>query len=325
MIYKRPACRSRKILHEVAAEWVLNIAQDPGLRHSGELKAWLAQDPENEAAFTRAEVAWQLSPLAGREIGRSVARPRVARGASRFALASAVGLCFATLVGTVWIGLVRHDLWRSMTADYATLHSEQRQFSLPDGSHVELDAGSALDFASDAMGRHAVLHAGTGYFDILPDGRPFTVTTEDIEIRVLGTRFDLRRQGNATVVTLAEGSVEAEMPSGKRLRLVPGQQLTIRPGASPDLREVSPDEELAWRSGRFTFYDTPLSEVVAVLERHGAGKVVIYDDALAARRITGSLSLSSSADELAILAEGLMLNRLPLPGFQILSPSGQKN
>lgn len=319
---ERSAAPSSEMLHEVAAEWVLNIAQDPGLRHSADLAAWLAQAPENKAAFLRAELAWQISPLAGRRIGRSPAPRHIAR---RFASGSAAGLCLATLAAVAWIGLMRQDLWLSMTADYATLQSRQGQFPLPDGSQLELDAGSALDFDSDATGRHAVLRAGTGYFDILPDGRPFTVTTPDVEIRVLGTRFDVRRQGRATVVTLAEGSVEVELHTGERLRLAPGQQLSIRPGADPDVREVSSEEELAWRNGRFTFYDTPLSEVVAVLERHGAGKVVIYDTDLAARRITGSLSLSSPAEELANLAEGLVLNRLHLPGFQILSPAAQKN
>ena len=92
---------------------------------------------------------------------------------------------------------------------------------LPDGSEVVINSGSKLIYP-DRFGpdRRQVFLAGEGYATIAKDpGRPFVMSAGEVDVRVLGTKFNLKSyaEDSEVEVTLVEGSVEMETKLGGAL------------------------------------------------------------------------------------------------------------
>lgn len=298
-----------------AAEWLVAIAAEPGTEQDPAFRAWLDADPANARALDEARLAWQIAGTVAPELAAPAPRrtwswPRLLRPAG-LALA-------ACALAAVWLDLVRPDLRLRLSADHVAAPGALRDLALTDGSRALLDGGSALDFAADAAGRRATLLKGAAWFDVEKDGRPFTVRLGETEIRALGTRFGVRDCGACIEVTLEEGSVEIAAPGLAPVRLSPGQQLRLHPGQEPQVAGVDAPEALAWREGRYVFYDVSLREVASVLARHGAGAVFFADETLASRRISGSIGLEDAGAELGALSEALGFRIIPLPGGNLL-------
>lgn len=147
-------------------------------------------------------------------------------------------------------------------------------FTLPDSTEVWLNSASKLEFPvtfSNQETRRVKLY-GQGYFKVSPDKtHPFIVETSDINIKVLGTSFDVASYADDVnlVSTLEEGSIAILNSSGKEVaRLNPGEQANL----NKDTREMSIEEvdteiTTSWKDGRLLFKNAPLVDVVKQLER----------------------------------------------------------
>lgn len=154
---------------------------------------------------------------------------------------------------------------------------------LPDGSEVHLNSGSLLLYPEEFTGKsRSVYLSGEANFKVRPDKkRPFIVKSNDFQVTVLGTEFDLLAYpGDSLVrVTLLSGSVEATYNNlDKHTVLLPNQQLVYnkRSGSShidhPDIEDVT-----AWQRGEIVFKGTTLSEIITVLKRKYPYRFV-YDE-----------------------------------------------
>lgn len=141
---------------------------------------------------------------------------------------------------------------------------------LSDGTKVWLNAASTLRYpARFAADSRVVYVTGEVYLEVAKDeNRPFYVVTDELEVKVLGTCFNVRSYpGEKTAsVTLAEGKVETQI-ADKSYRLRPGEQLRLEEyfgGVS--VVEVNTDEALAWRRGYYVFRKSRLAEVTSTLQ-----------------------------------------------------------
>ena len=307
----RPDSQAR--IRAEAAEWMVRLARDPALHDDPTLLDWLERNPAHARALSDARLGWEIAA----EVGASVPAPRPQPRRLRGPLAAGLGLAAASLAG-LWLNTVRPDLLGRMTADHVTAPGLVQALTLPDGSQAVLDGGSALDYAEDAADRRVTLR-GAAYFDVKKDGRSFTVTSGDTQVRVLGTRFALRDCGGCILVTLAEGRVQVDdSRTGRQVVLEPGQQLRLGDDATPAPVPVDADQALAWREGRFIIYGASLREVATMLERRGAGRILFADAALARRPVSGSIRLEDPGAELQSLAEAMGFRIIPLPGGKLL-------
>ena len=92
--------------------------------------------------------------------------------------------------------------------------------ALADGARVTVVAGRAVVEASDRSRAVVRLETGTAFVNVprLGAGRSFVVATEELEARVRGTRFEVRRGGQGTIVSVSEGTVEIrprDQPAGQ--------------------------------------------------------------------------------------------------------------
>ena len=155
---------------------------------------------------------------------------------------------------------------------------------LPDGSEVVINSGSKLIYP-DRFGpdRRQVFLAGEGYATIAKDpGRPFVMSAGEVDVRVLGTKFNLKSyaEDSEVEVTLVEGSVEMETKLGGDDRIV-----RLRPGELVKLDK---------RTGSTETFD----EIVAYLEKRFDVKINVADRALAERRFIASFVNGESLDEM---------------------------
>ena len=143
---------------------------------------------------------------------------------------------------------------------------------LADGSVVYLNSESELRFPTVfGEGARRVALRGEGYLEVAADSaRPFVVEAGGVEVRVLGTRFNVcAYEGEAAVrTTLVEGRVEVRGEKGRAgMVLEPGEQATWE-GGRLSRRRVNVEAVVAWREGRFYFEEgATLEEIAARLER----------------------------------------------------------
>jgi transmembrane sensor len=154
-----------------------------------------------------------------------------------------------------------------------TPKGRQQEMVLPDGSRVWLNAVSRIDYPVAFRGKErSVTLSGEAYFEVVPDkSRPFKVNVGGMDVKVTGTKFNIRAYDNEAVVksTLLEGGVKiSQSGTAFALDLAPGQQLQFDP-ATRKYRIVRPDVEAAcaWREGKFCFDSTDLSTLMRDVAR----------------------------------------------------------
>jgi transmembrane sensor len=194
-----------------------------------------------------------------------------------------------------------------------TAYSERRDIELSDGSVVKLNSDSQIQFQrgfSDSA--RIVTLAGEAYFEVASDGRPFIVQTGNARVRVLGTKFGVWARAEETRVTVREGRValRAAIATGEAgIVLAANQRSSVRGQAVPEFpTEVPADYLLGWLEGRIVFDRTPLSEVVAELERVYGTTIELSDPDLGRGTITGSFENKQVEPVLTAICRTLNLN-----------------
>lgn len=121
----------------------------------------------------------------------------------------------------------------SKTGEIATKNGSNTQLKLPDGSIVWLNAGSKLNYEKiNETGLREVYLTGEAFFDVVKNPkRPFIIHTSSIDIKVLGTKFNVKAYPDDKTVetSLIRGSVEVTVknrPEEKYL-LKPNQKLIL--------------------------------------------------------------------------------------------------
>jgi len=278
-------------IEEQAARWTSRL--DGGELSPADrlaLHAWLDEAPGHRAAFEQYQLICDDTAAALPLLAQvsPVARPAAAppRRRARW-IAVAAGLAAVLALCVIWLVPYYRD-----TRNIATMAAQRSTLSLPDGSHADLNAQTALftDFRGGA--RFVRLRKGEAFFSVAKDpAHPFLVETPAGTVRVTGTHFNVRLTPDSRVeVTLLEGSVEIQN-SLARLALRPGQQLS----AAGELRALSPRElecVTAWREGRIVLNGLTLAEAAARYAAYHGNAIAVAPE-LAATQLGGSFELDN--------------------------------
>ena len=140
---------------------------------------------------------------------------------------------------------------------------------LSDGTKVWLNADSKLTYPVRFLNDQRVVYLqGEAYFKVAHDSsKPFVVHSGEIQVRVLGTEFNIRNyQDDYIATTLVSGSVLLKDARDNVCHLRPGQQAVLR----GDRLEVSDVESLlytGWKDGFFIYQNRSLDEILKDLAR----------------------------------------------------------
>ncbi len=305
-----PPNTAEAAIRKAAREWFVALLDSPSAAKQAEFENWLRSDPAHYKAYQAVESTWHATErpgeiLAAREAEElSVylrAMDRAKKQTKTFRRLSTLSVILLLLLaGGVW--LERPGLLEDLTADYTTVRAERRTITMEDGSTIELDADSALSSEYAQNERRVKLIRGGAFFSVVPSTIPFIVEAASGEVRVLGTRFDVRLSEDGASVTLEHGRVAVSMANQTDTAVLdPGQQVHFGAAGIDPVRMVDVSDALAWRDGRFVFYRARLSDVVREIERYRKGRVVIATSKLADELVTGSFVLSEPDAALASL------------------------
>lgn len=169
------------------------------------------------------------------------------------------------------------------------------QLVLSDGSKVWLNSDSKLRFPSPFTGaERTVFLEGEAYFEVAhnPD-KPFIVSTGDMAVQVLGTKFNVKAYAgdNAVYTTLVSGSVKAgSRQSTKAVILTPNEQCIYTP-ADDRIKTsiVDPQAFLGWVKGRFIFENETLEEILKQLGRWYDVEIFYQNPEVAQYRFSGNV------------------------------------
>lgn len=219
--------------------------------------------------------------------------------------AAAVWLPFLFLGGSLLFLANRTGIFSE--TEYAEInvpYGEQVRVILQDGSIVQLNSDSRLKYPKQfGLFRRTVELWGEGYFSVAKDeNRPFTVDLQGVEVRVTGTKFNVKAypaESNLWV-TLDEGGILFKDRDAKEYRLVPGEsaEYNRRSGRCQISRPDNMEQISAWRSNSLNFYLTPLSEIIKVMERHYDVHFIVKDSAALQNRFTLSTGKVNARDVL---------------------------
>jgi transmembrane sensor len=183
----------------------------------------------------------------------------------------------------------------------------QYKVELPDGTQVWLNAASSLRFPSLFSGntRNVVLD-GEGYFDVaINKNLPFTVTTDQSVITVLGTRFNVMayQEEGVNKTTLLNGSVKISTSHSDSKILTPNEQATLRPAGEIEVnKHIDPSLDIAWVTGKFQFQKFDIQMVMRQISRWYNADIV-YDGKPTELTFSASIDRSKNLSEILHLLE----------------------
>jgi transmembrane sensor len=159
---------------------------------------------------------------------------------------------------------------RTSAVKISTLKGERKTITLPDRSVVILNAETRLTYDPASWeAERSIELKGEAYFEVKKNGLPFTVTSADLIVKVLGTTFNIKSRNNITTVVCATGKVSVGSKNDRKNSVVlhNGYGVTANGANLNPAYAVSPNDEISWVSGDLYFRDAPLKEVFAELER----------------------------------------------------------
>lgn len=309
-----------------AAAWLAQRDEGLTLTEAAEFARWQQADTSHAAAVARFEKTWtalrqlrDFRPEARAHPDRDLLAPSRQRKVVPFpALAAAAALALAA----VW-WWPRAAAENVAVAAYATTAGGYERVTLPDGSAMELNAGSEARVAFAPAERRVRLVRGEAHFTVAKNPlRPFVVRAGGVDFRAVGTAFDVRLAAESVELLVTEGRVEVVQvepsiaPPPEPPVLAAGERMAISSGSAPRpalasalprVEKLAPErihEELAWLGPRLMFSETRLAEVVAEFNRLNKVQLELGDADLASLPVGGSFRADNVEAFVRLLATG---------------------
>ncbi|MDH1011075.1 FecR domain-containing protein [Pseudomonas nicosulfuronedens] len=200
-------------------------------------------------------------------------RRKQAVSGSLSVLALGVGLWFAD------------PAWRS--EELRTSVGQSESLRLADGSRVVLNSATTLHVESRLRSRQIELVEGEATFTVAHGPKPFTVRSQGVSVRDIGTAFNVRSDRRGVSVTVLEGTVAVSSSSSPEQRLEVGQQINATRSSLGQVQTADAARAIAWQHGKLSFDGTPLQDVLADIQRYRAAPIRLGDPRVAGLRVSG--------------------------------------
>ncbi|MGK6317180.1 FecR family protein [Neorhizobium sp. DT-125] len=301
-------------LKREALAWIVRLTSGTATTEDRDaFLRWRARSAAHEQAFRDASRLWK-------NMGAALAahsEPSPAFFSRRAVLTG--GACLTAGVAGMSFGLSQLGVLPTLDAflsDVSTAVGEQKTAQLPDGSSVTLDGGTMLNVNYSEQARHVELAAGAAVFQVVEQQRPFVVSAKSGRSTTRRAAISIKHGVEDVLVECLDGSVNVECRGDARLSAGDG----IFYSAAGLGEKLALDEETAaaWRKGLLIFRNRPLADVIADVNRHRRGKVMIARRSLNSRRVSGVFHLHRPNEILAHLESTLHVRPINLVGGIVL-------
>jgi transmembrane sensor len=275
------------------------------------------QEEKNQLpfGFRRLPVDSRLQEENWKAVEGAISGEAVERRSFRWGRVLAAAACLVTVaVGIWWIGArTGHPEFSEIRTGYG----EIKNILLPDSSVVILNANSSMRIPqqwTESGGRQVWLE-GEAYFQVQKQPstvRKFVVHTRQVDVEVLGTKFNVNARRQRAVVSLEEGKVRLSMNGVVTSVLEKKAALVMRPGQVAEVDEdlqtkVNEDRAIGARSGwtrhEFHFDNTSLGEIAGMIKDTYGYDMVVEDSVMLSKEISdaGGVRVSDVQDLVKVL------------------------
>lgn len=171
------------------------------------------------------------------------------------------------------------------------------KLTLPDGSTVWLNAGSKMVYSQGfGVSDRRLAFQGEGYFEVEKnDEMPFLVQTHDVNVTVVGTKFNFRNypEDEEAVVELLEGKValENQLKEEAVRYLSPNEKMVLHKATGEmDITSAKVKEATLWTENILLFDEDLLPDIVRELERSYHVQIEIENEDLKQTRFYGQFN-----------------------------------
>jgi len=281
------------------------------------LEAWLEADPANKAIFREMRRAWSIDSAlrvdqlldtdvewAGMAERIGISEEPKSRQMSTQTRRSFLRIAAVFLL-LIIPSMVYYWFFLPAGRDLLVAETHMVETELSDGTQVALNAGSTLNYPKEFEGKERKVSLdGEAYFDVAHvDKKAFVINARDLNIRVLGTSFyvNTRAENQTMEVVLMEGSVQLEY-NDKNMLLEPGDKAVVLLQHGDIVKQTNRDPNLlAWKTRKLQFDNTPMQEIVEVLENVYHKKIVVLNPDINNCRITATFERESLETVLMVL------------------------
>lgn len=257
------------------------------------INEWMKESDENANELFRMEEVYQLGKLpadtgelvakAERRLGKRLDQEKQQKQKAfrlRNAWRYAAALVAVVVMAAGFTYYLSQEEKEELIVASAT-HGQVREMILPDGTKVWLNQSSQLRYPRNFRGKERQVYLeGEAYFEVARNHeKPFTVGSPAMDVRVLGTSFNIKcRPGTGIAeTTLIEGEVEVKekMDKGK-ITLLPGQKAVLnRVTGRMQVKQVDAKMEIVWHNDLIPFEKSSIFQIAAVLERFYGVKIIL--------------------------------------------------
>ena len=285
-----------------AAEWLVRRDRGFTANEQDEFFHWLAENPRHGEWLAIHDQTWRNFNLLAEWRPAHSSEPNPDLLARHRAGHRWLGPAAAAVAAGVALLLALWRPWATPATESAALPvaTAIQHRMLADGSEVILNRGAVIEVEFTPAERRVQLTRGEAHFAVAKNPlRPFIVRANGVDVRAVGTAFDVRLDADSVEVLVTEGHVQVQLPTASVPVLAAGQRTVVSfaPSAGPPrVMDVPPEEmalRLAWQPQLLDFSSTALAKVVDEFNRragesHGV-KFIIADPELASLPMVASI------------------------------------
>jgi ferric-dicitrate binding protein FerR (iron transport regulator) len=246
-----------------------------------------------------------------------------AKGKRTLSRALLIAASFILVAGLTWL-LLNKENNKQTVVETGAYKESKSTMTLPDGSIVRLNAKSKFSYAA-GFGKttREVFLTGEAYFEVTHNEKiPFIVHTGEADIKVLGTKFNVRNYPNEhrMEAALLTGSIELTLRADAqhKILLKPSDKIIVKKDADGkaaimpsdvdkkvELTSIKVQDsvivETSWLNDKMAFYDKPFSEIALDLERQFDVNIEFKNKVVSGYKYTGVYDEDNVEDILKIL------------------------
>lgn len=194
----------------------------------------------------------------------------------------------------------------------STAYGEISNVTMSDGTNVKLNAGTKITFDEQFTGNiREVNMSGQAFFDVSRnEEQPFVINAGKVNIRVLGTSFDVKafEEENRAIITVVSGKVRVKTNEGKVILKADEQAIFDKSSGYLKMKKVKSDEFTKWMNGTLYFDKTPIKDVLAQMERWYDVEFKVNNKNILNKKVTGEYTNASLKTILKALEFSIDIN-----------------
>lgn len=189
---------------------------------------------------------------------------------------------------------------------------QKSEIILPDNTHIWLNSDTRLKYPAEfGSGTRDIFLTGEAYFEVTPNKhKPFIVHAPQVDVKVLGTKFNVRAYADDQDVetALLSGKVDLSVEKGggenTRLSMKPGELVDYsKKDHSIQKSGFDADEIIGWKNNRLIFRDDTFDKLVKKIERWYNVQIIYDKTKFQNQRLTVELREGESIERLFKIIE----------------------